>query len=232
MADINIVGIDLSTGQLRPLESSDFISDSSTNPLQGATGLPGVTGIASGQTGVVGSPGVTGVQGITGIRPAHQGITGAISSATGILGVTGTAVTTPGVQGLTGLQGAGSYSILTGATTITADAYIVGLDSTGGPFTVTLPDLTAFDPGYGKVYVLQDQTGQANTNNVIISAPANLFFYTDTTYVINQPYQAVEIYNDAGGSYFAISFNIGYTGLAGLTGMYQGETGIQGQTGI
>lgn len=219
MTNINPVGIDLSTGQFRPLKSSDFASDASANPLQGATGLPGVTGIASGATGIKGQAGLTGIHGITGIRPQGiQGITGGfLAGATGLTGQTGLEAS---VGGTTGLQGAGPYTLLTGATTIASQSYIIGLDSSGGSFTVTIPLIGLQGPP-GKVFVFQDESGQADVNPVTLSAPDNAFHYDSADYIINKPYQAVEILNE-GGTYFIYEFNIGYTGIQGFTGLSAG----------
>lgn len=236
MANVNIVGVDLNSGQYRPLTPRDFASDSDGNSLQGRTGLPGPTGIASGQTGITGERGVTGFHGPTGFAglTGPIGITGAqLAGVTGLRGVTGTPASSAGSAGLTGLQGAGNYSLLSSATTITIDAYIVGLDSTGGPFTVGLPAFNNLG-GYPKIFVFQDQTGQADINPVTLQVPPETpFSYAYETYTINRPYQAVEILNDT-GTYFVFEFNMGYTGLQGTTGISDipGATGLQGSTGI
>lgn len=232
MADINIVGVDLISGQFRPVNPSDFPSDNEANALQGASGLQGVTGI-QGVTGVVGEVGYTGVLGPTGFRgiTGTRGLTGVASlNSTGLDGVTGTSISNPGITGNTGMQGSGSYSLLNGATTITTDAYIIGLDSTGGPFTVTLPSTIV----PGKIYIFQDEAGVAGTNNITLTAttpPYLSFAYQSNSYTLSFNYQAAEILNDF-TVYWINDFNVGYTGLQGVSGIAVGSTGIAGATGI
>jgi len=65
MADINLVGVDLSNGQLRPITVSDTPSnsDGSSLPTTGATGIQGNTGISS--TGIQGNTGIGGATGLS-----------------------------------------------------------------------------------------------------------------------------------------------------------------------
>lgn len=234
MADINIVGVNLVTGQFHPLTQTNYATDSDGRSLQGASGLQGVTGISSGQTGVLGAQGISGINGTTGIRGTTGilGITGAqFQGVSGLRGVTGVPLQK---QGLTGLQGAGNYSLLTSSTTIViTDAYIFGLNSTGGPFTVTLPVYNGTG-GNDRFLIFQDETGQADINPVTLQATLpNVFNYESSTYLINRPYQAVEMLSDT-GNWMPYSLNMGFTGIQGVTGVSDiwGATGIAGATGI
>lgn len=206
MSDVNLVGIDLSTGQLRPITENDVASNSDGNPLLGVTGLRGATGILGptglqGQTGFLGFPGITGLQGRTGIR----GVTGIAAGSQGLTGL----------QGSTGVQGYGNYSLLTGATTISIEAYIVGLDSTGGAFAVTLPLASA--AGAARRFYFQDEAGVAQTNNITITPQGENLINGQESFVISFNYQGVDLYSN-GSNYFARN-TIGATGLQGATGI-------------
>lgn len=234
MTDFNLVGIDLVTGQFRPVGPNDTSTDSSENQLSGFTGLSGVTGLPGLAPSVEGSAGNTGVRGITGFAPTglfgETGIVGAtgVAGRTGLRGITGPA---EGVRGLTGisppgLDSSGPYSVLFGATTITLGANIVGV--TGGGFAVTLPAVP-----FGKRYLFYDISGVASSVPWSITGGS---IQGLSGYTVIQDYELVELFGGAGFWYLKVNQQgntglSGTTGIAGATGI-QANTGIQGQTGI
>lgn len=59
MADVNPIGIDLTTGRLKPLDVNDTLTNSGGQAILGSTGIQGVTGVLG--------LGATGIQGVTGV---------------------------------------------------------------------------------------------------------------------------------------------------------------------
>lgn len=244
MADIIINGINLTSGQQQTVSDNDILTTNDNLAIRAAgvgasrglagpspRGVMGLTG-PQGETGLEGYPGITGAQGITGtagIRGATMlGETGA-QGFTGFFGRTGLIGAT-GVAGTTGAQGYAAYSFLFGATTITDTAEYIGLASTGGAFTVTLPSATGVQ--ISKTFVFQDQAGNADINNISIysgfvgGGPDGSWgsINGNTGIIIDSPYMAVEIYSN-GNRYIARVSKTGSTGI-------QGETGVQGNTGV
>lgn len=245
MADINLVGIQLDNGQLRPITSSDIPTDSDRTAFSGVTGIQGGYGVqgSTGFLGRIGATGVfgeTGIRGRTGIRVTHQGATG-IQGGQGLPGVTGLAEANTGIMGVTGLRGITgvptttyNYSNLTGSTTITSTAYIVGVNGVG--ITVTLPLASSLT--VGKEFLIQDESGSASSNNVTIAASGADTISGASSYIITGDYEGVDILCD-GVAFYAISSKMGEPGLniQGVTGIsgqpgLPGSTGIQGNTGV
>ena len=243
MADINLTGIDLSSGKNRPITSADVLTTNDNIAVRGfqlgaSQGMPGIG--PQGQPGLTGDQGQTGTQGLTGVL-GNQGITGALGirgvtgmgvtglqGATGIQGSTGIVVGETGVQGLTGSGSFARYSSLAGATTITYAAELIGLASTGGSFVVTLPSAT----GMQQSYIFQDEAGAAGINNISIwsefvgGGPDGKYGTINgaTGVLIDAPYMALEIFS-TGNKFLARTSKLGTTGLQGLTGV-EGATGI------
>ena len=128
-----LVGVDLSTGQRRPLNPGDAIARSDgTLPfgtgLDGFTGIYGITGSAlQGERGTIGDTGIAGAQGIVGVT-GIQGIIGTLG-ATGVIGTTGFLGAT-GIQGITGFFAEEGYRFfgatgLRGATGIPSEGPII-----------------------------------------------------------------------------------------------------------
>lgn len=251
MAEINIYGINLSNGQYGLLGSGDTPVDSNSTSFSGATGIQGITGFL-GNTGIEGTQGATGLLGSytgiigrTGIRLDWRGETGT-QGVTGIIGATGPLNTTTGITGRTGIQGitgiqgvASSYSSISGATTLAAEVsplpQVIGVNTTGGPFTVTLP-LSSSIPG-SKQYIIQDEGGLAGTNNLTIATSGSDVINGAANYIMNTNYEGVDIYNTGTAFFVLVAAKMGATGIqTGATGIIgispQGETGIQGATGV
>lgn len=242
MSQINPIGIDLVTGQQRPLNLSDAPTDTAGSVLLAYTGIQGQTG-TQGTTGVEGSRGFTGIQptglrgitgviGLTGIQNDITGLGGitGLRGATGLRGRTGVAGAT-GAQGITGAQGfPGNFALLFSSTTITFDAYIIGI--TGGGFTVTLP--AANSAGFRK-FLVQDESGNATSNNTTIARSGSDNIVTlggpVTTMLLSENYEQIQLQSDGSANYYARRIKRGLTGIQGATGV-TGATGIQGETGV
>lgn len=230
MADINIQGIDQTTGKLRPVSGADTLVTASGEVILGVTGIRGSTGL-SGATGPQGAQGATGLIGATGVRglTGTRGVTGPqVQGATGLMGATGTDIGVTGTFGVTGSQGYGIYALLAGATTLTASVQVVGCDTTTS-FTVTLP--AAATAGVGKEYIIYDEIGNAATNNITIARSGSDTINGQTTYLLDANFELVKLYS-SGTNYYLRSLK-GVTGIQGATGVAtQGATGIQGATGV
>lgn len=235
MADFNPVGIDLVTGQLRPITRNDIPTDSGGTLLVGYTGLRGVTGLM-GETGILGPQGYTGLFGqtgalVSGIRglTGPQGATGR-QGGTGTLGRTGltgrTGITgTTGVQGVTGAQGRGNYAILFEATTINASTpaggpYILGV--TGGGFTITLPLASSLGT---REIIVQDEVGFAGTSPTTIATSGADTINGAANISLSVNYEAIKLLCDGSNLFLARRILQGPTGVVGATGA-QGATGV------
>lgn len=235
MADLNPVGIDLMTGQNRPITIGDVPTDSGGTELIGYSGLSGDTGIMGetgtqgpqgysgyhGNTGpsVLGLQGLTGIQGETGIRSA-TGITG----RSGLVGSTGPTGNT-GVIGITGFQGRGNYALLFGTTTINATVptggpYIIGI--TGGGFTVTLP--LAASLGTREI-IIQDEMGFSATSATTFATTGADTINGAGTISLNKNFAAIKLVSDGVSVFIARNIVQGNTGSLG-------QTGVDGSTGI
>ena len=121
-----------------------------------------------------------------------------------------------------------SHVTLSGAANVTAvlDNYIIGIDDTAAPRTVTLP--TASGTGdlanAGKIYIIKDQSGAAGTNNITI-APASGTIDGAANIVIDEDYGEASVYSD-GTAWFSnmatglsspLTVPAGGTGLATIT---------------
>lgn len=243
MADINISGVNLTSGQEKSVSDADILTSNDNVALRGAfigstRGIPGIG--PQGSYGFTGIQGVTGTTGATGI--GAQGITGTIGlrgltglgatglqGRTGLIGATGSVIGNTGIQGNTGGLGFAAYSFLADATTITYSAELIGLASTGAAFTVTLPSATGM---MLKTFTFQDEAGYASTNNIVIHSafsgggPDDLYGTINgySGIRIDSPFMAVEITSN-GNRYLARLSKTGATGI-------QGETGVQGTTGL
>lgn len=232
MADFNLVGNDLNTGQYRPVGPNDASTDTIGNSLVGRTGIAGVTGLTGATPSLEGERGLTGSMGVTGFAPTgifgETGIVGAtgLIGRTGVRGLTGFSNGSQGITGFRGLTGANLVnprSILFGATTITVEATLVGV--TGGGFAITLPTPSA--ASLGRRILFYDITGVASSTPwSIIGSFGGLSGYT-----VIQNYQMIEFIGLNTTSWTVRFGGQGPTGLTGKTGI-RGETGIQANTGM
>lgn len=72
--------------------------------------------------------------------------------------------------------------------------YLIGCDSTGNLILITLP--TASADNTGQVYVVKDQGGAANANNITIDVTGGGNIDGSATAVINQAYGLLEFYSN------------------------------------
>ena len=84
--------------------------------------------------------------------------------------------------------------------TITKSNYIIGVDSTGGSVTVTLPDAGTLSSG--QVFVVKDEGGDAFNNNILISASGSQKINNTNTAVLQVPYVSIQLYCDGTNKFF------------------------------
>jgi hypothetical protein len=84
--------------------------------------------------------------------------------------------------------------------TITKSNYIIGVDSTGGSVTVTLPDAGTLSSG--QVFVVKDEGGDAFNNNILISASGSQKINNTNTAVLQVPYVSIQLYCDGTSKFF------------------------------
>ena len=72
--------------------------------------------------------------------------------------------------------------------------YILNVDSSTGPITITLP----VAPTNGQSYIIKDFTGLSSTNNITINGNGNVFDFTNTAnYIIDSNFSAIEVSFDS-----------------------------------
>jgi hypothetical protein len=84
--------------------------------------------------------------------------------------------------------------------TITKSNHIIGVDSTGGSVTVTLPDASTLSSG--QVFVVKDEGGDAFNNNILISASGSQKINNTNTAVLQVPYVSIQLYCDGTNKFF------------------------------
>ena len=78
-----------------------------------------------------------------------------------------------------------------GTYTIALSDYLVGVDPSQA-VTLTLPAATA--AGYGHSYVIKDETGKANTNNITINTNGSNTIDGQNSIILGTPYISISIY--------------------------------------
>jgi hypothetical protein len=78
--------------------------------------------------------------------------------------------------------------------------YIIGVDSTINPVTVTLPDASTL--ASGQVFVVKDEGGIAASNNITISASGSQLINGSTSAVLSVPYSSIQLYCNGIGKFF------------------------------
>ncbi len=149
-----------------------------TNGIQTATFIVGIDGVNVGSTAKV----VT--------MASDQLGTATITAGTGI-------TVTPGANTIT-ISSAGT-TVLT-YTNVNTTPYVVlstdewlGVDCSGAPITIQLPNA----PSTGRMFVIKDRTGSANTNNITVTTVGGAVLIDGaTTYVMNTQYSAIEVLFD------------------------------------
>tara|TARA_B100000214_G_scaffold375346_1_gene361282 strand:- start:944 stop:1678 length:735 start_codon:yes stop_codon:yes gene_type:complete len=90
-------------------------------------------------------------------------------------------------------------STMTSITASTNDYYI-GLNSTNGPLSVTLPSAGLL--GDGQAYVLKDEGGAANTHNITITASGSQTIDGQNSIVLESPYASVQLYCNGNDKFY------------------------------
>lgn len=247
---INVIGIDQSSGQLKPLETSDVAVNTVGGTVFGITGIQGVTG-AIGATGwaVAGQQGLQGLRGETGLLGA-QGLTGVQATGfqglTGVLGLTGIAgnIGATGLQGFTGLMGRTGLTSAYRAVNIAANYSILPEDylifiSVNNNLNVTLTLPLASVVGAGKMYSVRTSfgTNTSSAGDVIVATSGSDLINGQNLLIMkggDGAHQIADLYCN-GTHYFARGALFGprgATGVQGVTGAQGSLNGIQGITGV
>ena len=69
--------------------------------------------------------------------------------------------------------------------------YIIGVDSTSNPVTVTLPDAATLSSGHA--FVVKDEGGATYTNSITISASGSQKINNSNTAVLEVPYSSIQL---------------------------------------
>ena len=157
---------------------------------QGTTGSTGCDPCPPGATGATGPEGPAGATGATG--PAGPG--GGASGATGATGPEGP----PGPAGATGATGNCSCEcsarLVSQDYVATVDDYYIGVNSLG-PTTITLPNNP---PDCTEIIVKAEMGPPLGNRKVTVAAPAGSNIDGSSTYVIEVPYQSVNVLSRGG----------------------------------
>ena len=157
---------------------------------QGTTGSTGCDPCPPGATGATGPEGPAGATGATG--PAGEG--GGASGATGATGPEGP----PGPAGATGATGNCSCKcsarLVSQDYVATVDDYYIGVNSLG-PTTITLPNNP---PDCTEIIVKAEMGPPLGNRKVTVAAPAGSNIDGSSTYVIEVPYQSVNLLSRGG----------------------------------
>ena len=155
-----------------------------SNNLSGGTGYTGPTGPqgipgTSANTGSTGSTGPTGPTGVTGFT-----------------GPTGPSVpdfyTNYTITQITSSIGGSSFNIP--ASTSSPDYYnVYQVDTTNGPLTINLPQISSLDNSGKRVHYIVDNTGQLSNNNLIIGATGGNTIGGQTSATIVVDYSSLQI---------------------------------------
>ena len=85
--------------------------------------------------------------------------------------------------------------------TLAKDDYIIGVDTSGGAFTIALPDASTLSAG--QLFVIKDERGRAATNNLTISASTDgQSIDGNNTIVLDADSAALSVYTNGSNAYF------------------------------
>ena len=87
-------------------------------------------------------------------------------------------------------------------TSITASTtdYYIGTSTQNGPLSIRLPGASLL--GNGQTYVVKDEYGAANTNNVTILASGSQTIDGQNSIVLESPYSSIQLYCNGSNKYF------------------------------
>ena len=80
--------------------------------------------------------------------------------------------------------------------------YFVGVDTLAATSSITLSLPNASGSVSGRSYVIKDETGGAETNNIILNAISGNTIDGETSITIESPYASLNIYTDGSTKWF------------------------------
>ena len=88
------------------------------------------------------------------------------------------------------------------STTITASItdYYIGTDTTNGVLSIRLPD--AGNLLSGQTYVVKDEAGTANNNNVTIAASGSQTIDGQNSVILESPFASIQLYCNGTNKFF------------------------------
>ena len=78
--------------------------------------------------------------------------------------------------------------------------YIIGVDSTSNPVTITLPDASTLLSGHS--FIVKDEGGAAFTNNITITASGSQLIDSTNSVVLQVPYSSIQLYCNGSNKFF------------------------------
>lgn len=118
------------------------------------------------------------------------------------IGSSATPTQTLNVKGSTELSGALIYKRVQKSSdyTVQTSDYYIGLNSTGGAIDLSLPDAANMQDG--QTFVVKDEGGLADTNNITISPSGSQTIDGQNSVVLESPYASVQVYCNGVDKYF------------------------------
>ena len=118
------------------------------------------------------------------------------------IGSNSTPTHTFAVAGSSFMSGGVTYKRKEISSTYTASTtdYYLGINSTNGTVSVRLPD--ADDCSDGQTYVIKDEGGNANTNNITVAASGAQTIDGVNSVVLESPYAALQLYCNGDSKFF------------------------------
>jgi len=80
--------------------------------------------------------------------------------------------------------------------------YFVGVNTLAATSSITLSLPNASGSISGRSYVIKDETGGAETNNIILNAISGNTIDGETSIIIESPYASLNIYTDGSNKWF------------------------------
>jgi hypothetical protein len=84
--------------------------------------------------------------------------------------------------------------------TASTNDFYIGMNSTNAPLSVTLPSADLL--GNGQAYVVKDEGGASNTNNITISASGSQTIDGSNSIVLESPYASVQLYCNGNDKFY------------------------------
>ena len=84
--------------------------------------------------------------------------------------------------------------------TASATNYYIGIDTSLGPIAVRLPNASALSDG--QTYVMKDEGGVSNTNNITILASGSQTIDGQNTIVLESPYASIQLYCNGADKFY------------------------------